>query len=411
MIKPEEIRTQAERWYRDFLTATVTGASFFPKDVRFGKIKASETLADYQRIKDEIAELMNGSRERLGYGYSVEFVARKDRKTGEQRFPQRIWFANEDDYVRFLGRDQEYQEFRRDVNVIVNAIPALREWVSVNPLAVVEHSGAWPDLLAVCAYFLANPRPNLYLRELPLELHTKFVEEHKTVLRMLLDYLIPGQVNSEETEFEKRFHLKYDEPLIRLMVLDNDLSLRRFSGLRDLSIPQSAFNGLSLDCATVLVIENKTSFSNIHNFLTLPEMKQAVAVFGKGFQLNLLKDAAWLIDKRILYWGDIDVHGFQILSQLRSYFPQARSLMMNAETFETFRNHCVTGAETDVTQLQHLTTEEHELFSRLLSLREKNRLEQEKISHPYAVRKIQQMLFTVSPCSADTPQSPRRRGA
>lgn len=393
MIKPEEIRTQAERWYRDFLTATVTGASFFPKDVRFGKIKASETLADYRRIKDELAELVKGSRECLGYGYSVEFVIRKDRKTGEQRFPQRIWFATEEDYVRFLGRDREYQEFKRDVNFIANAIPALRDWVSVNPLAVVEHSGIWPDLLAVCAYFLANPKPNLYIRELPLELHTKFVEERKAVLRQLLDHLIPGQVNSDETEFEKRFHLKYDEPLIRLMVLDYDLAHRHFSGLRDLSIPQSAFNGLSIDCAAVLVIENKTSFSNIYNFLTLPDMKQAIAVFGKGFQLSLFKDAAWLVDKRILYWGDIDAHGFQILSQLRSYFPQTRSLMMDAETFEAFRNHCVIGAETGVTRLQHLTTEEHDLFSRILSLHEKNRLEQEKISHPYAVRKIQQMLL------------------
>jgi len=52
------------------------------------------------------------------------------------------------------------------------------------------------------------------------------------------------------------------------------------------------------------------------HFLTLPERKKAVAIFGKGFQLNLLKDARWLAEKQILCWGDIDCHGFQILSQL-----------------------------------------------------------------------------------------------
>jgi hypothetical protein len=94
------------------------------------------------------------------------------------------------------------------------------------------------------------------------------------------------------------------------------------------------------------------------------------------------------VDKRIFYWGDIDVHGFQILSQLRFYFPQTRSLMMDQETFQAFRNYCVIGAESLVTQLPHLTAEEHDLYNNLLSLPEKNRLEQEKISHQYAVHKI-----------------------
>ncbi len=102
---------------------------------------------------------------------------------------------------------------------------------------------------------------------------------------MLLDHLILGQVNDEKTEFEKSFHPKYDEPLIRLMVLDHDLSQNWFSGLRYLSIPQSASSGRpSLDCVTGLVIENKTSFSNIYNFLTLPGYESRQSLFsGRGF--------------------------------------------------------------------------------------------------------------------------------
>jgi len=44
----------------------------------------------------------------------------------------------------------------------------------------------------------------------------------------------------------------------------------------------------------------------------------------------------WLSDKNIYYWGDMDIHGFQILSQLRSYFPHVRSIMMDMETYRTF---------------------------------------------------------------------------
>jgi hypothetical protein len=392
MITPEEIKKQAERWYKDFLIAAIVGAPFFPKDIRFAKVKASETLTGYRRIKTEIAELINGSRDRLRFGYEVEFAVRRDRKTGDQRFPQRIWFRGEEDYLRFIGKDEEVGAFKRDVKEIVAALPRLRDWALANPLKVIEHAGKWHELTGVCAYFVSHPRPNLYIRELPLELPTKFIEAHAFILRQLLDFLIPEQVNSEETEFEKRFHLKYDEPLIRLMILDEDLARRCLNGLRDISITQSAFNALSLDCATLLILENKTNFSNIYNFLALPEMNKTIAVFGKGFQLSLLKNAAWLADKRIIYWGDIDAHGFQILSQLRSYFPRTRSLMMDRETFEAFRNYRVTGAETDVTRLPHLTSEENDLFNYLLNLRDRNRLEQEKISHQYAVKKMHQVL-------------------
>jgi hypothetical protein len=392
MIGPSEIKKQAERWYSDYLVATVAGQPFFPKEVRFGKVKASETLADYSQIKAGIAELIDGSRKRTGFGYELEFIVRRDRKTGEQRFPQRIWFLGEEDYLRFVGKEKEAGLFRRDVKEITAALPQLREWVLANPLKVIEHAGIWRELCEVCAYFVAHPRPGLYIRELPLELPTKFVETHKGVLRLLLDFLIPEHANREETEFEKRFNLKYDEPLIRLLILDEDLARRCFSGLRDTSIPQSSFHALAPDCKTVLILENKTNFTNIYNFLALPEAKQTLAVFGKGFQLGLLKNAAWLAGKRIVYWGDIDAHGFQMLSQLRSYFPQTRSLMMDRETFEAFRDYQVIGAETSVASLPHLTAEEHALFSQLARLEAHNRLEQEKISHAYASKKIHEML-------------------
>ncbi|MDW7728311.1 MAG: DUF2220 domain-containing protein [Candidatus Methanoperedens sp.] len=124
------------------------------------------------------------------------------------------------------------------------------------------------------------------------------------------------------------------------------------------------------------------------NFLTLPNLKNSIAIFGRGFGLGLLKDAKWLNDKQIIYWGDIDSHGFQILSQLRSYFPHTESLMMDFETFNEFKELTVTGTETNINQLTNLTIEENELFRYLLNLTEKNRLEQEKINHSYVVKKF-----------------------
>ncbi len=392
MISPEEIRKQAERWYKDFLASSVNGVSFFPKEIRFGKIKASETLNEYQRIKGEIARLVKESCDKVGYGYSIEFVTRRDGNTGDQRFPQKIWFKHEDDYLRFIGKVKEYQRFKENVGIILNCIPALRQWLLANPLKVIECADNWNDLLKVCTYFLSNPKPALYIRELPLEIHTKFIEENKAILRQLLDFLISEHINNAESEFEKRFNLNYDDPLIRIKILDREIATRCFSGITDLSIPQREFNSLKPDCSTVFILENKTNFFNILNFLTLPTLTRSLAIFGKGFQLNLLKDAKWLLDKRIVYWGDIDLHGFQILSQLRSYYPQTESLMMDTETFNKFQQYCVTGAESTITQLHNLTSEEKILFELLVRLKGKNRLEQEKIPHAFAVGKLSQHI-------------------
>ena len=142
----------------------------------------------------------------------------------------------------------------------------------------------------------------------------------------------------------------------------------------------------------MIILENHTNFSNIFNFLTLPHLRGTIAIFGSGFQIGLLKGAEWLADKKIIYWGDIDVHGFQILSRIRGNFPKTKSCMMDFETFNEFRNFTVTGSETAITELEHLNYNEHHLYSNLLGLKENNRLEQEKIPHSYALSKIQDAI-------------------
>ncbi len=392
MITPSDIKEQAARWYKEFLIAEVAGRDFFPRDIRFGKVRASETLEGFQKIREWVEDLRACSKEKAGYGYLIKFVERKDQRIGKQQFPNRIYFDNKDDYLLFIGREKEFQLFKSAVAKIVGAIPRLYDWILINPLRIIEHLTAWDDLIKVCSYFIANPSPNLYIRELPIEVHTKFIEENKAILRRLLDFLIEDYINKGENEFEKRFNLKYNEPLIRIRILDEDIARESFSNLTDLSIPQGEFNLLNIDCKRIFILENKTNFSNIFNFLTMPLLKDSIAIFGKGFQLDLLKDAIWLREKQIIYWGDIDVHGFQMLSSLRSYFPQTRSLMMDFETFNEFRNFCVDGTEINIHELPNLTVEERSFFEFLVGLKEKNRLEQEKISHTYAVKKIAGLL-------------------
>ncbi len=89
----------------------------------------------------------------------------------------------------------------------------------------------WEKLLTICEYFIANPRPGQYIRQLNIHgIDTKFIEQHKPVLAELLDTVLPETaVNAMHKRFEQRFGLKYDEPLIRFRILDTRLTIAGLS--------------------------------------------------------------------------------------------------------------------------------------------------------------------------------------
>lgn len=392
MIQPEEIETKALRWYLEILSSSVHGTPDFPRNIPFGKIKANETSKNFLVINEEIKKLKSEAKEEKGYGYSIEFTLKNDRKIGKQYFPTRIYFEDLSNYLRFLHKEKEYRSFMLATQQIIAVLPQLQPWIISNPQKVLDNLGKWDDLIKVCRYFIEHPNPNHFIRELPLDISTKFVEENEIIIKVLLDILIEEHLNKDETDFKKRFNLKYSEPFIRLRILDQQIAQDLFSGVDDLSIPQSQFNKLNIPCRRILILENKTNYSNIFNFLTLPSIKDSISIFGKGFGICSLKKAQWLLDKQIIYWGDIDAHGFQILSQIRGYFPHTQSCMMDIETFSKFQHLAVTGADTNVLALENLTHEEHELFEHLINLKENNRLEQEKIPHVYALKKIHEIV-------------------
>jgi hypothetical protein len=116
-------------------------------------------------------------------------------------------------------------------------------------------------------------------------------------------------------------------------------------------------------------------------FLTLPPLPDGVALWGKGFQAGLLRRIPWLADCPIAYWGDLDAQGFAILSQVRSIFPQTRSLMMDAATLEAFSEFLVAGTAAEAAELPYLTEAETAVYRHLQT--HTLRLEQEKISQAY----------------------------
>lgn len=375
MITPTEIRKKAENKYLTFLRS-VTERQAFEPIVIVGNKKPNDDTVQFEK---ELTELIAHSKEKKGYGYSIEYQKVKTRKHGEQDIPVSISFLTEQDFLKYIGKEQDTAGFRKDVERILSAFPELVEWVCRFPNKVLDNNRVWDDVLKVCIYFKGNPKPQLYIRELPIQVDTKFIERNKGIIKELLDIIIAKSVNPDETRFETRFNLRHDEPVVRFRVLDKTLSQALFSGIDDMSIPISKFRETEIPVETVYIVENKM------NMLTFPPIHKSIVVWGHGFGVDLLKDVMWLRSKKILYWGDLDVHGFQILSELRSHFSQVESFLMDRETFNRFYEDGI-GAETNVEKVLLLTPEEKEMFD---FLRGGNyRLEQEKIPFEYASSKI-----------------------
>ncbi|MDR0307849.1 MAG: DUF2220 family protein [Chitinispirillales bacterium] len=381
MITPNEIKIKAEKRYFSYLQSVVEGYPFIEIVIE-GSKKPNENFSIFQR---ELTELTNNSKEKKGYGYAIKYQTIKKKNLGTQDIPTQISFQSEADYLKYLRKEKEVERFRENCALILSEFPELKDWLAKYPQKAIENQDKWDDILKVCNYFNSNPNPGLYIRELPIQVHTKFIEKNKTILKELLDILIQEYVNKDEKDFEKRFNLKYAGPLAHFRILDKNVSQKYFSGIDDLSIPVSQFEKLNLPIRKVFVVENKM------NVLTFPVIEKTIVIFGSGFGVENLKNTQWLREVELFYWGDLDVQGFEILSQFRSYFPHTKSFLMNTETFERYFEHDK-GTDSKITAALNLTKEEQLLYKQL---KENNwRLEQEKVPQRYVNEIVTNRLNT-----------------
>jgi hypothetical protein len=381
MITPKQILHKAWRIYQNrFLTACLKNDRIFPLDIPADKGKSTDDFAEgFKRLR----LLMEKEKSTVGYGYTITLKQINTRKHGIQSYPDKICFETSRDFLKFIGKESEFNQFEKDAALIQVAFPQLKDWIEAQPSHVIHNAGKWEDLLKVCRYFVAHPFPNLYVRELPIEVHTKFIEENIAVLTRLLDWVLPvSAINEKETGFEKRFGLRFKEGSVRFRA-DNLSDIARFpENVTDISIPVSEFSRLRPACDHIFIVENEM------NYLTFPHVFSSIIIWGKGNNVQNLKSAPWLKEKQIWYWGDIDLRGFYILSLLRNTFRHVKSLMMDLDTYRTFQCFATSSAETKLEGVTNLTPDEANIMETLLNNPKKNRLEQEHIPNKYVIQKL-----------------------
>ena len=158
--------------------------------------------------------------------------------------------------------------------------------------------------------------------------------------------------------------------------------------LADLTLDAASAALLRPSHAHVVVTENEV------NFLTLPPLSGTLALFGAGYGFAELGALGWLAERDVLYWGDIDTHGFAILDELRGVLPAVRSVLMDRETLLAHRP--LWGAEPKPRRgpLPRLDAVETRLYTELVDgvHGDRLRLEQERIGHGLATAELREAV-------------------
>lgn len=393
MISPSEIKAKASKIWESqrIQRAYLSKEILFPIHIPLPKFSAKTMPANFQQIRTWITSLRDNSKTTLGYGYEITFKENEHRQLGHQSVPSQIYFTDATDFLRFINKQKDYQNFCKSVDLILSRQPQLKEWLDHNSEKVLLFSDKWNDLLTICDYFQQNPHPKKYLRELDIAgIDTKFIEQNKKILTELLDQVLPASAINREMQgynahnFEQRYGLNYDDLLIRFRILDKELASHL--GVTDLSLPLKEFRHLSLPCQRIFITENKI------NGLAFPPLEKSIVIFGLGYGIQSLQNIDWMTNKQIFYWGDIDTHGFAMLSQLRGYYPATQAMMMDHHTLNAFRSLWVQepAAKRCLAELPNLTAEEQILYKQLRGnfLGENIRLEQERISFDFFLTQL-----------------------
>ncbi len=399
---PADLHAQVQRlWDRgDLPRATVTDAIAWPLRLSLKAPSAADLSDRFEAARDWVRAVAETPQVR------IEWREWRHRVQGMQRLPAAVWLDTLRDALAFVGKARQAQRFEALWQQTAAMQPTLLAWLSRRPIQALDLADRWERLLAIVAWVQAHPRPGVYLRQVDVPgVDSKFIEAHRGVLAELLELGLPPEaVETGATgvaQFTRRFGF-LDKPVrIRLRLLDPALpslpGCRASPGvLADITLDATSFAALALSVERVFITENET------NFLAFPAVAQSIVVFGAGYGWEALARAAWLHRCRLLYWGDIDTHGFAILDQLRGCFPCAASFLMDRETLLAHRPHWGEEPEPARHDLSRLTPEEAAVYDDLRFDRHQPRLrlEQERVCFGWLCDRLACMPPPLAACRA-----------
>lgn len=366
-----------------FLRDYIEPTDLFPFRVAIRGPGPKDLSTQFDLARSWVLQFMNNDSKQL---FQVKWQQVNNRILGQNQLPVAVVFYSRENLLRYINKESDFKLFIRSSQYILDTFPELREWVLKHPFTLIDNSSDITLLIRIAEWIKTTPRPGIYIRQLSLpDIDTKFIERHKKLLTewfdTILDWSVIDETSTGVRGFERRYGFLEKPVQIRFRILDKSCYI---NGLSDLTIRADEFCMLNPDIDTVFVTENDTSG------LAFPMVKKSIILFGRGYGFEYLQNAEWLHDKKIMYWGDIDTHGFVILSQFRKLFPSVKSFLMDRGTLLSYKQYWVEEKTSSEAVPDNLSAEEYRLYNDLQSnlLEERVRLEQEFIPFDYVKRSL-----------------------
>jgi len=366
------------------LRAYAGASEFSAIDIPVRGPKASEIGDDLVAVREWISALRAGSD--AGRRYDIVLGQVGGRHIGRNALPSRVVVSTTDQAWSLLGVRREVDRFG-ELFELVAETPAVRAWVLTHPHRALELGEALPLLLAAFEWLDAHRGSGKYLREISAPgVDTKFAEKHRHVLAVMLE------VSSTAAGFLADLGLQAKPEMVRIRVSS---SLGLPTPISELALRATELRELAIAPRSAIIIENEVTYLSVD----VPD--DGIVIWGKGFEVDRVGRLPWLADIPVIYWGDIDTHGFAILDRLRAWLPAARSILMDQETLPAHRERWVSEDRPARSSLTRLTTAELDLYTDLVTdrLGRRVRLEQERVDWAAATTALEQAHQT-SPSDA-----------
>lgn len=358
------------RWDRgEFLSQLAAGASWEPLAIGLRGPSATDTAVRLDEARAWVDQWLRVRHLR------VEKRTIGGRVTGANEIPSRVWVDSYGQLWSALGVASDVRTFMALLEATRLQAPAIADWMSAKPMEVLRHKGEWAKLVGTVLWIDEHARPDMYVRQVDVPgVDTKFIERFRAILAVLLDRQLPeDRVNRGRppSDFAGRYLFRQKPAYVRYRRLSDG------PGFSELTVRVSELAGMPPAARTVFVVENEITY------LAFPPVEDAVVIFGEGYAASRLRPLKWLAQKNLVYWGDIDTHGFAILNSVRRMFEGARSVLMDRATLLAHEGQWVGEPNPTNEHLEALLPDEASLYADLVEgvLGRSVRLEQERISY------------------------------
>lgn len=296
----------------------------------------------------------------------VLWTERRWASLGQQRIPDRVELHTAGAVAVFAGRATHWQRVFSRAQALLGSVPLPHPEgleTAVGRSAVELAALAAEDfirLAGVLEWLREHPASGLYIRQLPIRgVDTKWVQKYRPLVTRLHEAGGGGS----------GLGLADKPDLVRVRFLDPSLAP---GGLADLAAPVTELAAMALSPEVVYV------FENLESVLAMPPLPGAVVVHGSGYAVDRLARIPWIRDLGVVYWGDLDSHGFGILNRLRAQHIRVETVLMDIATLEEFKDLWVHEPKPAIGTMKNLFPEELAVVEHLAACGNV-RLEQERV--------------------------------